>query len=270
MRLDETFDSIARKMREDFEGLSGQIRHRGGKGRLRETIVTEYARRWLPKTVSVGGPGEVVTCDGSTSPECDVLLFNPVTPLLLDEQDFRILPAECLYGVLQVKSQLQRKELQQDYEVIRAVKSLNKVAYGSSRTPIELSSTVYGREWPYFPTWGCIFAYQSMSLQSVRAELESLDKNTPLEQRTDIVVMLDKGLVVNQKRDGMLHAWCDQGSVRVAIESRNPIMLLTLFIQQVMSNAWMPDFDMKRYLDHVNFGTILPTITKPSDGANTQ
>lgn len=257
IELEKIFDSIARRMRDEFETVSGQVEHHGSKGRLRETVIREYVQRWVTSTVEVGGPGEIIDSHGNVSPECDVLIFDPTTPKLIDERDFRVLPVECLFGVIQVKSRLNGEALRQDYGVIQAAKALRKTAFRSETSPITISSNVYGKEWHHFPTWGCIFSFSSMSLDAILNEMNESDKDVPVEQRTDMVVVLGKGVVLSLTAQGQVSPWYDPEGVRVAIETNNPLLLMTVSLQQVTSEAWMPKFDIRRYLDGVEFGKIM-------------
>lgn len=257
IELEKIFDSIARRMRDEFETVSGQVEHSGSKGRLRETVIREYVQRWVTSTVDVGGPGEIIDSHGNVSPECDVLIFDPTTPKLIDTRDFRVLPVECLFSIIQVKSHLNGAAIREDYEVIRAAKALRKSAYRRRPSPIVITSIVYGKEWPFFPAWGCIFAFSSMSLNSILNELNESDKVTPIEHRTDMVVVLGKGLVLSTTAQGQLSPWHDPEGVRIIVESQNPLLLMTVFLQQVTSEAWMETFDIRKYLDHVDFGKII-------------
>jgi hypothetical protein len=68
-----------------------------------------------------------------------IVIMDPSTPPFWSEQDYRIVPAECVYGVIEVKSSLDTKELCSAWEQIAQVKALPKTAYhpdGLARTRI--------------------------------------------------------------------------------------------------------------------------------------
>jgi hypothetical protein len=128
MRVEEVLASVARRMQDDFSGISREIEHRGGKGRLRESVVEEYLARWMPGSVSVAQSGEAISVHGEVSPECDVLLLDPNTPPLIDEQSYHVVPVECLHGLVQVKSRLDGDALREDAAVISTVKGTGGIS----------------------------------------------------------------------------------------------------------------------------------------------
>jgi hypothetical protein len=262
MRVDEVLASVGRKMHEDFEGISSAVQHRGAKGRMREAVVDAYLTRWLPHTVRVAHSGEAVSASGETSPECDVVLLDPATPPLIDEKEYRVVPAECLHGVVQVKSKLDRRALREDAEVIRDVKRLPKTAYEPQAGPVIQSSILYGREWPYFPTVGWIFAFDSIDLGALAGELTDLDADTPVEQRVDGVFVLGKGAVLSTA-GGLFTAVA--ADFRQAVRSDNPLMLMTILMQQICQQVWSPRFRLLDYLSHVPLGWPVDTTPPPDE-----
>ena len=61
---------------------------------------------------------------GEVSNECDVLLFDRSTPPFLGDEDGILVPAECVYGVVEVKSYLSRRQLIDGCEKIRRAKTV--------------------------------------------------------------------------------------------------------------------------------------------------
>jgi hypothetical protein len=103
MNLVDVLDSTARKMLVDFEA-SGAVEHRRSKGTIREAYLLDYLRKYLPRAVKAEHSGEAVTVDGEVSKECDIMILDPSTPPFRDEEDYRIVPIECVQGVIEVKS----------------------------------------------------------------------------------------------------------------------------------------------------------------------
>jgi hypothetical protein len=50
----------------------------------------------------VYGSAEIVTADGQISPQCDVLITDPATPPFFSEDRHRVVPNECVYGMIEV------------------------------------------------------------------------------------------------------------------------------------------------------------------------
>lgn len=77
-------------------------RHRGEDGRYKEIILSHVLRQHLPKRVSVG-TGFVVNNNNITK-QIDIIVYRNDIPLLFKQDDFVIAPAECVLGIIEVKS----------------------------------------------------------------------------------------------------------------------------------------------------------------------
>lgn len=77
-------------------------RHWGEDGRYKEIILSHVLRQHLPKGVSVG-TGFVVN-DNNITKQIDIIVYRDDYPLLFKQDDFVIVPAECVLGIIEVKS----------------------------------------------------------------------------------------------------------------------------------------------------------------------
>jgi hypothetical protein len=149
-KLRAVLASVADKMLADFKA-SSVAKHSGSKGTVREAqLLNNYLRKYLPRNVIAEHSGEVVAVSGEVSGQCDIVILDPSTPPFWDEEDYRIVPVECLYGVIEVKSTLDKTELQKAWKQIARVKALTKEAYYPNPQP--RWRKMYGIDWPYVPT----------------------------------------------------------------------------------------------------------------------
>lgn len=189
-RLGEIFQSASDRLRADFQG-SGGFTHRDEKGSAREKILADFISKYLPGHVQALHSGEVITVDGQVSPQCDILICDRSTPPLLDMDSYRIVPSECVYGVIEVKSKLDFKELVDACEKVRRVKQLPKSAFYPQL--IQRQYEMYGRTYSYLPTAGIIFAFDSIDMATLGDQLAEWCKDKPLEERPDSIWVLGKG-----------------------------------------------------------------------------
>ena len=77
--------------------------HWGEDGRYKEIILSHVLRQHLPKGISVG-TGFVVN-NGNITKQIDIIVYHDDIPLLFKQDDFVIAPAECVLGIIEVKSQ---------------------------------------------------------------------------------------------------------------------------------------------------------------------
>src|ERR1700722_4117986 len=198
--LIEALSKVASQMRKDGAALIG---HRGSKGREREAqLLSVYLKHYLPRVVDVHQSAEVVDSSGQVSPECDVVIVDPHTPPLYTGETFRILPVECVYGVIEVKSHLDSTELADSLGKRRRLKQQRKTAFRPQVGDIRMTSMRAGRTYDHFPMACHIFAYDSMSLDSLCSKLRELQASVPVEERVDGIFILNKGLVLYQGTGG--------------------------------------------------------------------
>lgn len=76
--------------------------HWGEVGRYKEIILSHVLRQHLPKGISVG-TGFVVN-NGDITKQIDIIVYHDDIPLLFKQDDFVIAPAECVLGIIEVKS----------------------------------------------------------------------------------------------------------------------------------------------------------------------
>ncbi|WP_367321802.1 DUF6602 domain-containing protein [Streptomyces sp. HUAS ZL42] len=256
--------SVADRMLADFKA-SGIAKHRGSKGTVREAqLLSTFLRKYLPRTVIAEHSGEVVATNGEVSGQCDILIMDPSTPPFWDEEDYRIVPVECLYGVIEVKSFLDREELRSACEKIARLKAFPKTAYHWDK--VGQTRWVYGRSWHYVPTVGIIFAYDGANIDSLAEALRDISETRPPELRVDSVWVLNKGFV----------NWCcphnDNVDVSpepkaglVAIEATPQEMLMPLVAHLNMHfvTAWMSALKITDYMPNETWGRVARAWPSP-------
>ena len=175
MDLHKIFHGIKQKMLIDFEEISSEINHNLSKGQVREReIVNEYLSKYVPGNIGIAH-GEIISCDGKVSPETDIILHEKLsTPYLLKKDHYQIVPIECAYLIIEVKSNLNTAELTDAFKKINFIKRMSKLAYHRQPKHLIRSTNLYDQNWGYFPVIGMVVAYSSIKLLSLKKTLESL------------------------------------------------------------------------------------------------
>jgi hypothetical protein len=170
---------------------------------------------------------------------------------------YRIVPAECVYGVIEVKSSLDAEQLKKARKLIADVKKLPKTAYWPNPKSA-CAGWMYEQRWP--PTVGMVFAYDGINLDSLCEPFEELADQYPPEQCVDSVWVLNKGYINWCNSDtGMLEPDRKPGFGYKAIEAtaQEMLMPLTARLHQHFGTAWLPDFNIVDYLMDVPWGTVI-------------
>jgi len=256
LNLEGIFKSINKKMLLDFDEISSEIKHRGSKGRVREfEIVNEYLSKYIPGNIGVAN-GELISKDDQVSSEVDIVLFEKnSTPYLLKKEGYQVFPIECVYGMIEVKSQLDKNQLEDSFKKIHKIKKMPKSAYEPQKGPIVKTTTIYGKEWQHFPTLGFVIAFDSIDLKTIVKHLGEIQKDTALEHRIDSLWILKKGMIINFNQvKGLIELTPSHETIPKAILSDNPLMLLTVQLQSLLMSGWMPKFQIRQYLSNAIYG----------------
>jgi hypothetical protein len=250
--------SVAQRMRAEFNETAS-MKHRGGKGAAREDIVRDFMTRYLPGQVEVTGRGEIITTDEQVSPECDIMVVDRNAPPFTDRRSFRIVPAECVHGIVEVKSRLDGRELRDACEKIKAVKSLPKTAYAPPPPGSEpLRALFYGLPYNYTPTAGLIFAFDSISLEELAEQFADWSSRKDIALIPDGVWVLDKGHLLWSAANGNLLPRPDPQSDIAVVQAdadRSNLLYLAIQLGILFSYAWMPPLSLQQYAGIASGGT---------------
>ena len=255
LSLEKTMDSIAKKMQIDYESLTKQIEHKGLKGRAREIVIKHFLNKYIPPFLGVES-GEIISSKGGVSRETDVVVFDSLRcPIFLREDEVHVFPIESVYAVVEVKSFLNSNELADCVEKIQSVKQMPKLAYFDQAGVIKRGVTLFGREYEYFPTLGFVFAFDSIGLDTLRQNLETMNitGQIGLDERIDTICVLGKGVIANLRKDGQVSCTPEPESKLCRIETGRSLLLFYLLITTVLNQAWMFPVKLTEYAQGVIF-----------------
>jgi hypothetical protein len=78
--------------------------HSSEKGRLRELFTSKILSKFLTSQFGIG-TGVIINQKGEQSEEIDIIIYdNRILPPFIEEQKVGVYPAECVLGVIQVRS----------------------------------------------------------------------------------------------------------------------------------------------------------------------
>lgn len=247
--------SAAKRLRIGFED-SAIIEHHGSKGSVREHDLLEFLTKYLPDNVRAEGSAEIVCADGQTSGQMDIVIYDPTAPPLFARGGYRILPAECVYAVIEVKSHLDAKELRKSIQTIGKVKRMPKTSYFPQL--FQKQPQLYGKTYDgYCPTFGFIFAYGSNDLHNMSEEFIKTLRTQPYEERIDAVWVLGKGsynwIDPTTKAPNPTSApglWLGVGT---ADPEQDVLLNMVATIGTQMAQVFMPPFNFIPYIKDATF-----------------
>jgi hypothetical protein len=242
--------AAALRMRADL-AASALVRHNPSKGTVREGDLLDFLTPYLPETVRAAGSSEIISTDGQTSGQMDIVIYDPAAPPLFSRNGYRILPIECVYAVIEVKSKLTWAELSKSTEAIAKVKQMPKAAF--VKVPLALTCELYGEKYEgYTPVHGFVFGYDSSDLLTMSDDYLKKLREIPYDQRIDAVWTLGKGSYTwysQSEKTPYMHAGPEFDLAVSPPDADMDVLLhMVLIISGLMSRSFMLPFDIAPYL----------------------
>ncbi|HCE0435334.1 TPA: DUF6602 domain-containing protein [Acinetobacter baumannii] len=167
-----------------------ELKHPRDMGNARENILRNFlinsgtlAKKYGVSDTSI----RVVSREGHLSNEIDIAIFDPDENITLmnRENAYEVYPVESVYGVIQVKSNLIKKELISGLKNLRSFKKLNNDQKKG---------------------FAILFAYCSdMSINDIRNEILNFTKETNKNEYPNAIYILDKGFFLfSQENKGFM------------------------------------------------------------------
>lgn len=149
---------------QEFEALvertRGALKHNAQKGNVLETKFREFLAGLLPDRLGVT-EGVIYSSLGQMSRQCDVIVFDKHrAPVVFDEASTRVIPVECVFAVIEVKTALSAFELTSFCEGLEQLRSFERSAYRPAGTP-EKRFMLSIPPTEHFPILGYLFAVES-------------------------------------------------------------------------------------------------------------
>ena len=115
---------LQKELQNKYE-ISSTIRHKGERGRKRESGVADFLRENLPDACGVG-TGELFSFDvEGTSPQCDVIIYDRLTtPVFGKEGAVQQIPIEGVFAIIEVRSLLDSNALKDAAIKFQAIRNL--------------------------------------------------------------------------------------------------------------------------------------------------
>lgn len=258
-KLGKILKSVAVKMRADYE-QSQNFNHNGEAGTSREMLIQQFLSGYLPAHVEAVHNVEVIAANGDVSPQSDIVLIDRGTPPFTTLQGFRIIPNECVYGMIEVKTKLDGVQVVDACEKIRRLRRMPKSAYRPIPGVISRRAKAYGSEYDYFPTSGMIIAFDGLKLETIGNHLVNWCQTRNPSEWPDSVWVTGKGhLQWGDPRTGALLRSPVAGASLIqidAIPDQDILMSLALHLNIHFSDAWMNPLDLVPYSGISPLGNI--------------
>jgi hypothetical protein len=206
------------------------VGHAALKGQLREIVVRGLLRPLLPQGIGIGS-GLIISSDGQTSTQQDIILFvADVVPPAVLEGEIGIFPVESVLFVVEVKSHLSATDVRNANE---AAEGLSKLTHSP---PLGQDAWTAGDH-----VEGCIpvlFAFNSDLTEHGRTEVERYDSLRDISREPSI-----RGICVAGKGNWIWKesAWRMWPSRTTGDEILGLLVAITNAYSRVLATRHRPD-----------------------------
>jgi hypothetical protein len=246
MNFQELFKSIEKQLKADLDKVRASISHASSKGIANEQTVKKFFKDKLPQNLDISS-GFLIDCDKNVSKQLDIVIHDAAkTPILYQSEDIRVVPIECAYAVIEVKTNLTLSELDLCAENMRSVKTMIKKAFYSEGAVVT-PTLAYGKEYRDWPLMYFIFAFDAAPLTSIAHKLTTMHMNSDIDKRIDCIYTLQHGVLANMGTGGM-SALPYPESKLISVQNDALLLFYTL-ISHYFNQTYMRKF---RFIDYVN------------------
>lgn len=120
------YDGVTKRLQIEIDLLNRLISHAGEKGRANENVLINLIVKFLPKRYSIGS-GIIIDKDGKSSKQIDIIVYDSdFHPELFSQGAATVLyPVDVVYMTIEVKTRMNKDEMEKSIENIASVKRLN-------------------------------------------------------------------------------------------------------------------------------------------------
>lgn len=251
MKLEDMFQSIHDRLLADLKEARASVDHAASKGAINEEAVRVLLKSRLPRTVEISN-GILIDSHGKMSRQLDIIIHDAAkTPVLFEQDGFRVIPVECAYAVIEVKTALTLTEVESSWKNMESAKELKKTAFYPDGVIIH-DTTAYGKEYKDWPLMYFVFAFESAGLQAVSSKLKILSEGTAIDKRIDMIFSLQHGLLANRSPVGTIDALPSAGTSH-AVSAQNSLLLFYVLLSQYLNQVYMRKFRFSDYVKAINW-----------------
>lgn len=177
--------------------MSKIVNHSASKGALREFLLKEIIRPFLPKRYGLCN-GECFDSHDGVSRQLDVIVYDDLFSYAVPMGDYYMMPFESAYGEIEVKSMLNKETFLESVNNIISFKSLIKEIPEDCQVLPNLAIKIDGIKWNktgFTKPFGVIFAYDSVDSKTVLNYFHDLSPFNP-SLMPDMIVLLKKKTII--------------------------------------------------------------------------
>lgn len=196
MTLYDVIKTAVPKLEAEYN-MSKIVQHSASKGALREFLLKEIIRPFLPKRYGLCN-GECFDSHDGVSKQLDVIVYDDLFSYAVSMGDYYMMPFESAYGEIEVKSMLNKEAFFESIDNIASFKALIKETPEDCQVLPNLAIKINGVKWNktgFTKPFGVVFAYDSVEPKTVLNYFHEIKSLNP-SLMPDMIVLLKKKTII--------------------------------------------------------------------------
>ena len=196
MTLYDVIKTATPKLEAEYN-MSKIVQHSASKGALREFLLREIIKPFLPKRYGLCN-GECFDSHDGVSKQLDVIVYDDLFSYAVPMGEYYMMPFESAYGEIEVKSMLNKEAFFESIENIASFKSLIKETPEDCQVLPNLAIEIDGIKWNktgFTKPFGVVFAYDSMEPKTVLNYFHEIKPLNPSLMPDMIVLLKNKTII---------------------------------------------------------------------------
>ena len=196
MTLYDVIKTATPKLEAEYN-MSQIVHHSASKGSLREFLLKDIIRPFLPKRYGLCN-GECFDTHDGVSKQLDIIVYDDLFSYAVPMGDYFMMPFESAYGEIEVKSMLNKETFLESIENIASFKSLQKEMPDDCQVLPNLSIEIEGVTWNkhgFKKPFGVVFSYDSVEPKTVLSYFHEIKPLNP-SLMPDMIVLMKKKTII--------------------------------------------------------------------------
>lgn len=264
--MEQYFVNRYNKLEADALLYNRRLPHAGLMGSENEVALVNLLREFLPSKFGIENSGIVIDQKGRKSRQCDIVIYDSES---YPKYFRKVFPIEVVYGVIEVKTLMNKGEAKKSLQNIGAI---NNLEFRPALTPYWRTQSKE-RKLSAKPPFGMIFSYRSEA-----KSFETFSRwfpwefihegikinNSGTEIRSLTVTSLDQGIIKIESSNGHVQRWIldvTSESIQRSFETKykkntvivDPAKTLFVFLetlwQRLSHHSIHPGFDIRSYMN---------------------
>jgi Domain of unknown function (DUF6602) len=257
MKLNSTFQKIARQFEIEFSDLTRETEHRQSAGEAREKALVSLLRKYVPARVGVERGGFVIDALGGESRQADIVIYDQTVATIFDIGNVMYFPCEAVLAVGEVKADVTSAATLEDaLKKIRSVKALDRSNRGTNK-PITGPGISTEGIVSFDPAtkhrdqiFGFIFTHSSLGCDTLVRQLQSFLRENPRSHWPNLFCAFGELLITYEKEDGGIYPSAMEANalaVTTPAERDNVLLLFFCILASFLQEAHVARAPYFRY-----------------------